>query len=336
MTAFEVPADEWELGYRPELDGLRGLAALLVVVAHFDTPFLLGGGAAGVLTFFVLSGFLITALLVREREVSGRIDLPAFYRRRALRLFPALALVLAITLLLAAAFGSVSHVLPQAAAAAFYVADLFPVVEPLGHAWTLSVEEQFYLVWPALLSGFALVGFGGMWVPAVAAALFVVVLLPLDWTIAAFASIALGCLVAIAATTRRLPPMRSHVAWLGLLGLTIAATIRFGAENNLSVRILAAASVVAIVACVAQGQGPSVLSWAGLRFVGRVSYGFYLWHVPVRWALDTSGFHVRISEAAPLWNAPNALIGIMLALLMAVVSYNWIEQPFLRMRHVRK
>ncbi len=142
VTATDDHDQRWELGYRPALDGLRGLAALLVVVAHFDTPVLLGGGAVGVLTFFVLSGFLITALLMGERQQTGRIDVVALYRRRALRLLPALAVVLILTMLAAAINGTFNLVVLQAVAAAVYVANFFPVVEPLGHTWTLSVEEQ--------------------------------------------------------------------------------------------------------------------------------------------------------------------------------------------------
>src|SRR5688500_6781923 len=111
------------------------MAVLLVVGAHFEIPHTAGGGATGVLLFFVLSGYLITRLLIDERERTGRIDVVAFYMRRARRLLPALAIVLAVTLAAAAVFGELDVVAPQAFRAAFYHANLAPVVEPLGHAW---------------------------------------------------------------------------------------------------------------------------------------------------------------------------------------------------------
>src|SRR4051812_28635100 len=91
----------WRLGRRPELDGLRGIAILLVVARHADTPGFASGGPIGVTMFFTLSGFLITTLLLEEGGATGRVDLVAFYRRRALRLFPALFACLAVTVVLA-------------------------------------------------------------------------------------------------------------------------------------------------------------------------------------------------------------------------------------------
>lgn len=89
--------EQWRLGRRPALDGLRGVAVLLVLVCHVvDRDRLLGLGSAGVTLFFVLSGFLITSLLLEEHERSGRVDLPGFYRRRALRLLPALVVVVMV------------------------------------------------------------------------------------------------------------------------------------------------------------------------------------------------------------------------------------------------
>lgn len=164
------------LGYRPELDGLRALAVTLVVLQHTgdflvsdDGPKLSGGplfpgGFLGVDLFFVLSGFLITTLLLEEHRDRGRISFTTFYERRALRLLPALGVLLAGTTIWVAvtADGLRAH-LRGVLAAVFYVWNLAVAAGVdvgdfgHGHLWSLAVEEQFYLVWPLLASGLVLV-----------------------------------------------------------------------------------------------------------------------------------------------------------------------------------
>jgi peptidoglycan/LPS O-acetylase OafA/YrhL len=311
---------------------LRGTAALLVVFAHFDTPFLLGGGAAGVLAFFVLSGFLITALLLEEQRAAGRIAIGMFYGRRARRLLPALLLVLVVTFLAASWMNRLSEVMPHIAATAFYVSNLLPVVAPLGHTWTLAAEEQFYLVWPAVLVGISLLDFPAARTAVVITALCSVTLLPLpSWVAAAFGCVALGSLLAIAAVGNRLPQLRtSAFGWLGLVALGAASTVRYGAEENVLVRSLAAAGIVSLLFAVAVDKAPSILGLRPLRYVGRVSYGFYLWHVPVRWMFETNGVKVRIYPDDFLWNLPMALTIMAFAFLLAVGSYHFLERLFLR------
>src|SRR5271157_2250169 len=148
--------------HRPELDGLRGIAILAVLGAHTGVPgFADGGGGAGVTLFFVLSGYLITSLLLAERGRTGRVDLRAFYVRRALRLFPALAAVLlvvagllAIGAMPATATANTDYRIVFAGVVA-YVANWVAVagqsIGMLGHCWSLAVEEQFYILWPTLL-----------------------------------------------------------------------------------------------------------------------------------------------------------------------------------------
>ena len=151
--------------FRPDLEGLRGLAILLVLAFHASVPGITGG-YIGVDVFFVLSGFLITGLLLRERERTGRIDLPAFYARRARRILPAAAVVILVTLPFAwvvMAPLDLPRVAGDAMAAALSAANMrFAATSmdyfaqgvspsPFLHYWSLGVEEQFYLVWPALL-----------------------------------------------------------------------------------------------------------------------------------------------------------------------------------------
>ena len=143
------------LGYRPELDGLRGLAVLSVMVFHSG---LIAGGWLGVDVFFALSGFLITSLLLEEYARTGRINLRYFYMRRALRLLPALVTlvaVLAVVLLATTSREYRIYLVLYVAAVLFYFANWvepfgIPLAWGFGHTWSLAIEEQFYVVWVAM------------------------------------------------------------------------------------------------------------------------------------------------------------------------------------------
>ena len=151
--------------FRPDIEGLRGIAVLLVVLFHTRVPGV-KGGFVGVDVFFALSGYLITGLLVREVETSGRLNVPEFYARRVRRLLPASALVLLVCLLagyLLLAPDELSFLARAARGTALYMSNIFfmrnagdyfaPGAEtnPLLHTWSLAVEEQFYFVWPLLI-----------------------------------------------------------------------------------------------------------------------------------------------------------------------------------------
>src|SRR5262252_318587 len=162
--------DKTSKGFRPDIEGLRAIAILLVVAYHADVPGF-SGGFIGVDVFFVLSGYLITGLLVREIERTGTLDLPRFYARRARRLLPAMTLMLLCTMIASAVIHSPMEqrgFTSSATATASYMSNLYFMVNtfqygglaadlnPLLHTWSLSVEEQFYLVWPL----FVMVGMG--------------------------------------------------------------------------------------------------------------------------------------------------------------------------------
>src|SRR6188474_3019288 len=158
-------------GYRPDLEGLRGVAILLVLLCHARIPGA-EAGFVGVDVFFVLSGFLITGLLANERERTGGIGLGSFYARRARRILPAAVLVLAATLLVARFVVSpldLRRIADDGLAASLSLAnmryavdatDYFAAVDasPVLHFWSLAVEEQFYLLWPILLLTVARIG----------------------------------------------------------------------------------------------------------------------------------------------------------------------------------
>src|SRR5215213_1257907 len=149
--------------FRPDIEGLRGIAILLVVLFHAQVR-VLAGGFVGVDVFFVLSGFFITGLLVRERETNGDVSLNEFYGRRALRLLPALLVVLLATLAIVfTLYAPIDRALVAGTARAVALhagnvefargaLDYFgSTANPLLHTWSLAVDEQFYLVWPLLL-----------------------------------------------------------------------------------------------------------------------------------------------------------------------------------------
>ncbi len=153
-------------GFRADLEGLRGVAVLLVLLYHARAP-LVRGGYIGVDVFFVLSGFLITGIIVRELMGTGRLSLSGFYARRARRLLPAAALVLVVTMIASVIVLPplrVPAVAGDTISAALYVSNIRFAVQatdylgselapsPVLHFWSLSVEEQFYIFWPTLLA----------------------------------------------------------------------------------------------------------------------------------------------------------------------------------------
>ena len=315
--------------HRPELDGLRGIAILIVLGAHTGVPgFADGGGGAGVTLFFVLSGYLITSLLLAEKARTGRVDLRAFYIRRALRLFPALAAVLVVVAIIAAA-----GLMPQTAregvdyrvvvlGVIFYVVNWVAVagqsIGMLGHAWSLAVEEQFYILWPTLL-------LFGLRFGRTRLVLVILLLAFLDTpyrllldlnggsmhvfvgTDSRGDALLLGCVLALLET-------RWHVAvgWAGLLGLALVAALWPG-DPGLGLQIMFIPAA-AIVSTLAVAGCPSILAWRPLAFVGRISYGLYLWHgLVIWWALP--------------WPA-----AVPLSIAIACVSYFALERRFLRLK----
>ncbi len=164
----------WRLGHEPALDGLRGVAVAIIVAYHLD-PRAMPGGPLGVDLFFVLSGFLITSVLIDEHASTGTIRVRAFYVRRARRLFPALAVFLVVvgSIMLGvhawSDFVTLGYVVGYVANYAWNASHL---AAPVQHCWSLSIEEQFYLVWPIVLV--ALLRFRSRWMTTVPVAVLVV------------------------------------------------------------------------------------------------------------------------------------------------------------------
>lgn len=293
--------------YRPELDGIRGIAILLVLASHVHVPWMAGGGMVGVTLFFVLSGYLITGLLRDEVERTGKVDLRAFYVRRIRRLLPALVALLAVVL----ALGLATPL--QAGLALLYVGNLWQAVGgdlgTLAATWSLSVEEQFYLVWPALF----ILGRGSRWlVYALAMGIAVSVLSRLtvigsdlapNRTDIRMDAILWGCVLAFV-------PLRLPI-WPAVVALAFVVILQ--PDAYMIGFTLAALGSLAIVS---QAR-PGVLSSRFLVRTGQLSYGLYLWHMPVTWVL------VR-----PVFEPATALAVIVVTFTAALISERWIERPF--------
>ncbi|HEX8509194.1 MAG TPA: acyltransferase [Propionibacteriaceae bacterium] len=330
-------------------DGLRALAVLIVFVHHLD-PDRLPGGVLGVTLFFSLSGFLITRLLLSEHQRLGGINLRRFYLRRLLRLMPALVAMVAVTLV-ASVFVGNGETLGDAWPALTYLSDfVFPLRDSwggvYGHTWSLSVEEQFYLIWPAVL----VVGLARRW------RLRLIVILA-----------AAGCVGLTVLTTLnpdpqtlinayRLPHTHLPIMFCGILlafatheGLNERAR-RFFSRRFLAMWILALLAVCCLLLpdgllalyrsgwllagvvltvlvghVVTDQDGPLVrlLSVRPARWLGERSYGFYLWHYPVILLLKP-----ELGGSVPLLVA----CSLTVTLVLTEASWRMVERPFNRLK----
>lgn len=346
------------LVHLPALDGLRGLAVLGVLLFHADG--LLVGGYLGVDLFFVLSGFLITSLLLLEHESTGRIDLAAFWVRRARRLFPALLALMPAVALYARLYTAPKDVAAlrlDAFAALAYVAnwrsifanksywDLFAAPSPLEHTWSLAIEEQFYVLWPLVVVLIHQVtgrGRRGVFVVsavlASASALWMAALFDPARSSRAYlgtdtrgAAILLGAAMSCA---RLAPPKTPRGARaldgagaLALVGLAWA-WLRLDGQSPHLYRggfFLTELAALVLIACASAGAASVVaraLAARPLRFFGTISYGLYLWHWPIFVWLDPARTHLHGAALTALRFA--ATLAVTLA------SYYALEQPIRR------
>ena len=332
------------------------MAVLLVLLFHAGVPGI-AGGYIGVDVFFVLSGFLITGLLVRELERTGTVSLTGFYARRARRLLPAAAVCLFVTVAVSAVVLPplrVPDVSADGVAAALYVSNVRFAFEatdylrgelapsPMLHYWSLGVEEQFYLVWPALL---LLVTRGGGAVArrvGVAAAVVGAISLVLSlWLTTANApwafyslptrawELGIGALLAVgAAHLARVPARTSTIAlWAGL-GLIVLSAVAIGTSTPFpgvaALLPTIGAGLVILAGSSANATARSPLDQPPLRFLGRISYSLYLWHWPLL-VLPAAA----LGMALPL---PVTLALAALAIPIAAASQRWVEEPI---RHGR-
>jgi peptidoglycan/LPS O-acetylase OafA/YrhL len=340
----------------PALDGLRALAVAAVVGYHLGLPWA-RGGYLGVDLFFVLSGFLITGLLVGEREATGGVRLGGFYARRARRLLPALLLVLAAVEAFAAWRGrgmAVSGLRADVAAALGYVAnwrfiaagrgyfDQFTVPSALRHTWSLAIEEQYYLLWPLLLlallrlvRGSRRQAAGATVVMAMASAAAMALLYhpgtdpsrPYYGTDTRCFALLLGSALALLLPASG--PARGRralhgagAAALAVIGLAwVTVSDGSGWMYRGGFLGVAALSAVVVAAASREQTGPlgALLSARPLSWLGLRSYGVYLWHWPVIDLLT------RSQTGLSGWNLRAAQAGV--TLVAAALSYRFVERP---------
>lgn len=289
-----------QLGYIPALDGLRAAAVMLVVFSHTRV---LGfqNGDFGVEMFFVLSGFLISTLLLQEMDGTGGINVPHFYARRLLRLYPALLLFL----LLYAVAAHALHVdfMRDVFIAGFYLTDYavtFGAASPgslVNHTWSLSVEEQFYLLWPLALLGLNKI-VSKKRLPAVMLALALVALarelVPLlmgaDWTTVYFrfdarlGGLLLGACLAACRRAKIDIPFKAWGFALSGIALVICMMVPVGYTGGLLETPAAQAFTFFLLASLLENKASllrDMFEAPGAVFLGRISYGVYLFHYPI-------------------------------------------------------
>jgi peptidoglycan/LPS O-acetylase OafA/YrhL len=373
MRGATVNRESRELTYQPALDGLRALAVAAVIAYHLGAGWA-QGGFLGVDAFFVLSGFLITSLLLAEWGRRRGISLPRFWVRRARRLLPALLLVLGAIALYAATLAP-SHQLrtlrADGLASVFYVAnwrfvlsgqsyfDLFTLPSPMRHLWSLAIEEQFYLVWPLVVLGCLRIGrrsrkpLTAICVAGIAASVALMAHLyePFDPSRAYFGTdtrahtLLVGAVLALVLTRRglrndvgvetgrrarreRRAPLAVHVLGVVAAAGVVWAWSRVSDQGSGLYRggsLMFSIAVAAVIASAVQpGRCPLrvALSVPVLCWVGRISYGLYLWHWPA--------IVVLTEDRTGLSGASLTLVRLATTLAAATLSFYLVEQPIRR------
>jgi peptidoglycan/LPS O-acetylase OafA/YrhL len=333
----DVAPGQVATGYRPWLDGVRAIAVLMVVAQHILGATRLDFGYTGVGLFFGLSGYLITSLLLDERDASGRVSLRGFYLRRGARLVPALVLVLVVCDILFLLQGNVNGPLGSLFALT-YTANYAQVIDPAampayGPTWSLAVEEHFYLLWPlvllavtrrwglrtALAATLAACVASLVWRAGLTALSAPVGLLSMGTGERADALL-YGCAAAIALRLGWRP--RAWMLWLAVVAVGIAPAVLN--RETYSVLVPGGALIGAASAAIVAGLDHVAPTWfrrslsvRPLVIVGMLSYGLYLWHEPLMQAVQ------QATHAERGWRAMAALLAIAVAWL----SHRYVEVP---------
>ena len=350
--AEETPSSRVRiLGKIDALDGFRGFAVLLIVLHHLvvASPWLFHrvtkGGGFGVDAFFVLSGFLITAILLRDQAKSGRVRFGAFYRRRAMRLLPALFAFLLVYLYYSWVTSWVgAHEPSSALSIVFYFSNTWlrnaPLSPGLGHLWSLAVEEQFYLLWPACVALFF--GLRRRLAPTVVVLFATIAFVAIrraemwnhgtSWLVlytrlgTRADALLVGCLLAQLWVRGKLPRRGVQLAGWAALAYFLYL-VRVGAGNPFLYRggftlIAIALGLILLAVLETNWLFNRLLRLRPIRAVGRVSYGLYIWHLPIFTAL------ARYDRS---WT-PAAQMSVALGLTALATCGSWfvVERPFLR------
>ncbi len=342
---------EFKLGYNPALDGLRGVAIMLVILSHAHVP-LFDGAFFGVDLFFVLSGFLITSLLLMEWSANGKLAYWQFYRRRFYRLMPALLLFLATYALLAPLiWPDLDDVYTDVLWSGLYLADygiaFFDHPDTILHMWSLSVEEHFYLIWPPLLvwclrsastrqvSLWKLIL--GLWIATTLWRIFWVAQGQAFYEIFFRFDTRASGLLAGALLAALMVERPAFIDWLGRhmryalwLPMLIPLVLELGWDDHNALvwgmTVVECAAIVLLVAVLPSqarntGLVSQMLSTPALVQLGKLSYGVYLWHYPV----------VRFLRAEFSWPVV-VVLGTAISVGLAALSFYTIERWALRRR----
>jgi peptidoglycan/LPS O-acetylase OafA/YrhL len=347
------PTPRLGLTYNPALDGIRGLAVSAVLFFHAGFPWA-RGGYLGVSTFFTLSGFLITSLLLVERGATGRVDLGRFWARRLRRLLPASALTLAAVAIGAQVFDelSVAGLRGDLLASLFQVANwrfivddqsyaaLFSSPSPVLHFWSLAIEEQFYWLFPLFTAGVFAAAKGSVKVYAAVltgllavSAVATVALGVEESTTVYYATytrmgeILVGSLLAVAVASglSRGRFVSRLAAVGGVLALAVSAWAWWNIEQETAavsrggLLVYAVVSAALVLSATVPGPARAALSVGPLRLLGTISYGIYLVHWPIFLVVD--------GDRTGLDRAPLFVLRLAITLVVALASYRLVERP---------
>jgi peptidoglycan/LPS O-acetylase OafA/YrhL len=333
----------------PALDGLRAVAVFTVILAHSELASRVVPGDLGVSAFFVLSGFLITRLLLREYESTGTVSKKQFYIRRTLRIFPAYYAFLLLSYALDARAGQIWPA-ERVITAVTYTVNYFNAFNhhpstSIAHAWSLAVEEQFYLLWPVVFIGLAargrraiVIGLSVMGLGAVAWRSWLTLNAHVDVSYVynafdtRFDNLAVGCLLAVIVDYERgvrAAQILATRAWLPLvtLGMLLISRLALPDAYHYSIGFTIDALLVAVlIVQLLQLYTSSLWSWIewpAVRYLGTISYPMYLYHA---WG----GSFGRLLPGH--WQVGEFLAGVVATVGLASGSYYFIERPFLKLK----
>jgi peptidoglycan/LPS O-acetylase OafA/YrhL len=333
-----------KLEYIPSLDGLRAIAVTMVMFLH--AHFYLGkNGAIGVQIFFILSGFLITTILLNEFYKNGRINISIFYFKRTLRLFPALFTMLIVILIYALFTENIlirNTLFKEITASALYITNLvygkgwwknhYPIA--LGHTWSLAVEEQFYLIWPCLFL-FLMFYITIQYLKVVLIFLFL-------FSISYYFlnsnslynilddSLILGCLLALfrfsGNFTIRISPNMLFISLLlltffGISPFTYSFFSNYSILSRILVDILSSLVLLGLVDNTSNNFTKKTLSSHLFVYVGKISYSLYLWHKPVFVYFSCLSLNFKPSTLF--------ILKFVVTFILAILSWELIEKKFI-------
>lgn len=340
-------SDKFKLIYYPQLDGLRGIAILIVLFFHAKFPFF-SGGYIGVDIFFVLSGFLITSLLIQEFIKNGTIDFKKFYIRRFKRLFPALFFFILIYSILSYFIlnKSLNLIFLESTIALTYTSNLFQAFQIhdltlINHTWSLSIEEQFYLLWPILL--FILLKFrfkiNNIFVSIILISIFVflwrnyLIIVESPPFIRLYTgfdtrldSLMLGCAMSIFINYFKKDILNNIILNCILITCISYFIYIISQMSWLDIRMftlhfyLVSISSSLFIYCILISKNKIVSTIIKNKYlveIGKISYGLYLWHYPI--------FRILRQEHSPIFVL---LVGGIISVLIALISYHFVEKKF--------